>query len=63
MGKIKCPSCGNYDDQFKKGLIKCKNCDGKGVKYGWSSSNACNECNGSGFKKCPNCNGRGEIDG
>jgi len=64
MAKKSCPTCNTYNNNYKKGVLKCSNCGGAGYRSDvFGSRTNCTQCNGAGWKRCPNCNGSGEVEG
>lgn len=64
-----CEGQGHFEQSCLKCLgnkhVKCKSCDGEGVKiaknhFGQSNYNTCSVCEGNGFQECSFCEGSGE---
>lgn len=52
MSWFDCPTCYTSKNDFRRGVIKCAQCYGKG----------CNKCDNTGLIKCQNCKGVGKVE-
>ncbi len=52
MAMISCPTCTTYKNRYRRGVVECNHCYGRG----------CSKCNNTGTAQYQNGQGRGEID-